>query len=115
VLEGILGYAPEGDVRIDYFKPLADHKVAWNFIQFRGWAGHRMRLQFTWEGTDSVLAAPLVLDISRLILLAQQRGESGPVGELGLFFKTPEGSSEMNLYKQYAALLRWSGARVADA
>jgi myo-inositol-1-phosphate synthase len=62
-----------------------------------------------------VLAAPLVLDISRLILLAQQRGESGPVGELGLFFKTPEGSSEMNLYKQYAALLRWSGARVADA
>ena len=115
VLEGILGYAPEGDVRIDYFKPLADHKVAWDFIQFRGWAGHQMRLQFTWEGTDSVLAAPLVLDISRLILLAQRRGESGPVGELGLFFKTPEGSTEMNLYKQYAALLRWSGARTADA
>jgi myo-inositol-1-phosphate synthase len=107
VLEGILGYAPEGDVRIDYFKPLADHKVAWNFIQFRGWGGHRMRMQFTWEGTDSVLAAPLVLDIARLALLAQKRGESGPIGALGLFFKTPEGSSEMNLYKQYDALLRW--------
>jgi myo-inositol-1-phosphate synthase len=107
VLEGILGYAPEGDVRIDYFKPLADHKVAWNFIQFRGWAGHSMRMQFTWEGTDSVLAAPLVLDIARLVLLAQQRGESGPIGALGLFFKTPEGSSEMNLHKQYDALLRW--------
>jgi myo-inositol-1-phosphate synthase len=66
VLEGILGYSPEGDVRIDYFKPLADHKVAWNFIQFRGWGGHRMRMQFTWEGTDSVLAAPLVIDIARL-------------------------------------------------
>jgi myo-inositol-1-phosphate synthase len=111
VLEGILGYAPEGDVRIDYFKPLADHKVAWNFIQFRGWAGHRMRMQFTWEGTDSVLAAPLVLDIARLILLAQRRGESGPIGPLGMFFKTPEGSSEMNLYRQHDALLRWtSGA-----
>ncbi|MEO6528114.1 MAG: inositol-3-phosphate synthase [Gemmatimonadaceae bacterium] len=111
VLEGILGYAPEGDVRIDYFKPLADHKVAWNFIQFRGWGGHQMRLQFTWEGTDSALAAPLVLDIARLILLAHRRGQSGPIGELGLFFKTPEGSSEMNLHRQYDALLRW----VADA
>ena len=107
VLEGILGYPPEGDVRIDYFKPLADHKVAWNFIQFRGWGGHSMRMQFTWEGTDSVLAAPLVLDIARLIILAQQRGQSGPIGELGLFFKTPEGSSEMNLHRQYDVLLRW--------
>jgi myo-inositol-1-phosphate synthase len=113
VLEGILGYAPEGDVRIDYFKPLADHKVAWNFIQFRGWGGHRMRMQFTWEGTDSVLAAPLVLDIARLALLAQRRGEAGPIGALGLFFKTPEGSSEMNLYKQYDALLRWTAGATA--
>ncbi|MDB4881379.1 MAG: Myo-inositol-phosphate synthase [Gemmatimonadetes bacterium] len=114
VLEGILGYAPEGDVRIDYFKPLADHKVAWNFIQFRGWAGHQMRMQFTWEGTDSVLAAPLVLDIARLILLAHRRGQSGPIGELGLFFKTPEGSSEMNLHRQYDILLRWvTGAPAA--
>ena len=115
VLEGILGYPTEGDVRIDYFKPLADHKVAWNFIQFRGWAGHSMRMQFTWEGTDSVLAAPLVLDIARLVLLARQRGESGPIGALGLFFKTPEGSSEMNLYKQYDALLRWIAAPAARA
>ena len=114
VLEGILGYPTEGDVRIDYFKPLADHKVAWNFIQFRGWGGHRMRMQFTWEGTDSVLAAPLVIDIARLALLAQQRGESGPIAPLGLFFKTPEGSIEMNLYKQYDALLRWATAAPAS-
>ena len=110
VLEGILGYAPDGDVRIDYFPPLADHKVAWNFIQFRGWGGHRMRLQFTWEGTDSVLAAPLVLDIARLLDLARRRGEAGPVGALGLFFKTPEGTDEMNLHRQYDALLRWASA-----
>jgi myo-inositol-1-phosphate synthase len=110
VLEGCLGYSPAGDVRIDYFPPLADHKVAWNFIQFRGWGGHRMRLQFTWEGTDSVLAAPLVLDIARLIDLARQRGEAGPVGALGLFFKTPEGTDEMNLHRQYDTLLRWVAA-----
>ena len=115
VLEGILGYAPEGDVRIDYFKPLADHKVAWNFIQFRGWAGHTMRMQFTWEGTDSVLAAPLVLDIARLCVFAHRRGESGPIGELGLFFKTPEGSSEMNLHRQYDVLLRWVKGERATA
>jgi myo-inositol-1-phosphate synthase len=109
VLEACLGYSPEGDVRIDYFPPLADHKVAWNFIQFRGWGGHRMRMQFTWEGTDSALAAPLILDLARLVDLARQRGEAGPVGALGLFFKTPEGSPEMNLHRQYDALLRWAG------
>lgn len=110
VLEGCLGYAPAGDVRIDYFPPLADHKVAWNFIQFRGWGGHRMRMQFTWEGTDSVLAAPLVLDVARLLDLARRRGEAGPIGALGVFFKEPEGSGEMNLHRQHDALLRWAGA-----
>ena len=110
VLEACLGYAPDGDVRIDYFPPLADHKGAWNFIQFRGWGGHRMRMQFTWEGTDSVLAAPLVLDIARLVELARHRGEAGPVGAFGLFFKSPEGSAEMNLDRQYDTLLRWASA-----
>jgi myo-inositol-1-phosphate synthase len=114
VLEACLGYSPAGDVRIDYFPPLADHKVAWNFIQFRGWGGHRMRMQFTWEGTDSVLAAPLVIDLARLIDLARRRGESGPLGALGLFFKTPEGSPEMNLHRQYEALLRWANEPPAE-
>lgn len=110
VLEACLGYAPEGDVRIDYFPPLGDHKVAWNFIQFRGWGGHRMRMQFTWEGTDAVLAAPLVLDLARLVEFARARGEAGPIGPLALFFKTPEGSPEMNLHRQYEALLEWARA-----
>lgn len=107
VLEQCLGYSPDGDVRIDYFRPLGDHKVAWDFIQFRGWGGHRMRMQFTWEGTDAVLAAPLVIDIARLLVVAQRRGESGPIGALGLFFKSPEGSTEMNLHRQYDSLMRW--------
>src|SRR5690606_18498257 len=46
VLGQCLGYEPAGAVRIDYFPPLVDHKVAWDFIQFRGWGGHRMRMQF---------------------------------------------------------------------
>lgn len=108
VLEQCLGYSPAGAVRIDYFPPLVDHKVAWDFIQFRGWGGHRMRMQFTWEGTDAVLAAPLIIDLARLIVVAKSRGESGPIGELGLFFKTPEGSSEMNLHRQYETLVEWA-------
>jgi myo-inositol-1-phosphate synthase len=108
VLEQCLGYSPAGAVRIDYFPPLVDHKVAWDFIQFRGWGGHRMRMQFTWEGTDAVLAAPLILDLSRLITVARERGQAGQIGELGLFFKTPEGSDEMNLHRQYQTLLEWS-------
>jgi myo-inositol-1-phosphate synthase len=60
-----------------------------------------------------VLAAPLVLDIARLLLLARQRGESGPIGALAHVFKTPEGSSELNLYKQYDALLAWAAAAPA--
>jgi myo-inositol-1-phosphate synthase len=109
VLEQCLGYAPDGDVRIDYFRPLGDHKVAWDFIQFRGWGGHSMRMQFTWEGTDAALAAPLLVDLARLITLAHRRGESGPLGAFGLFFKTPEGSSEMNLHRQFETLMGWVG------
>jgi myo-inositol-1-phosphate synthase len=109
VLEQCLGYSPAGAVRIDYFPPLVDHKVAWDFIQFRGWGGHRMRMQFTWEGTDAVLAAPLLIDLARLIAVANARGESGPIGALGLFFKTPEGTDEMNLHRQYETLLTWAG------
>ena len=108
VLEQCLGYSPAGAVRIDYFPPLVDHKVAWDFIQFRGWGGHRMRMQFTWEGTDAVLAAPLIIDLARLITVAHRRGEAGQIGELALFFKTPEGSEEMNLHRQYQTLLDWS-------
>lgn len=113
VLQQVLGYAPDGDVRIDYFRPLGDHKVAWDFIQFRGWGGHKMRMQFVWEGTDAVLAAPLVIDLARLSLHAQRRGESGPIGALALFFKSPEGTPEMNLHRQYDMLLEWLDAAPA--
>lgn len=60
--------------------------------------------------TEPPPAAPLVLDIARLLLLAQHRDEAGPIAALGLFFKSPEGSTEMNLHHQYDTLLRWTGA-----
>ena len=61
-------------------------------------------MQFTWQGCDSVLAAPLVLDLARLALLAQRRGESGMMPHLACFFKSPVGVAEHDFFKQFGLL-----------
>jgi myo-inositol-1-phosphate synthase len=53
-------------VGIDYVPSLADWKTAWDYVHFEGFLGAKMSLQFTWTGSDSALAAPLVLDLVRL-------------------------------------------------
>ena len=73
-VEEILGYPVEQTVRIDNIKDLGEWKTAWDHISFEGFLGVRMKLQFTWEGCDSALAAPLVLDLARLGALALERG-----------------------------------------
>lgn len=89
LLPAILGYQPHADIGIDYVPSLGDWKVAWDHIQFEGFLGTRMSMQLTWHGADSVLAAPLVIDLVRLVELAMRRGESGPLGYLAVFFKDP--------------------------
>ena len=54
-----------------------------------------------------ILAAPLVIDLARLCLLAHRRGESGMVRELAVFFKTPAGVAEHDLFKQFDMLERY--------
>jgi myo-inositol-1-phosphate synthase len=108
VLEQILGYAVEAPIRIETVRELGEWKTAWDHVVFEGFLGVRMRMQFTWEGCDSALAAPLVLDLVRLMTLALDRGESGFVRELAFFFKDPAGSSEHALHRQYAMLERWA-------
>jgi myo-inositol-1-phosphate synthase len=105
LLGGILGYDPEQRVGIDYVESLGDWKVAWDFIHFRGFLGEPMRMQFTWEGCDSLLAAPLILDLSALVALAHARGESGVLGHLAVFFKAPIGGQEHSLVPQFERLL----------
>ena len=56
---------------------MGEWKTAWDHIVFEGFLGVRMKLQFTWEGCDSTLAAPLLLDLMRLMALALERGERG--------------------------------------
>ncbi|MFF3328040.1 inositol-3-phosphate synthase [Streptomyces sp. NPDC002888] len=104
VLADTLGTAPEGQVHIDDVPALGEWKTAWDHIAFDGFLGTRMILQTIWQGCDSSLAAPLVLDLARLTSRAHEAGLSGPLTELGFFFKDPVGDGPPALGEQYAAL-----------
>ena len=80
---------PEGDLHIDDVPALGDWKTAWDHIAFDGFLGTRMILQTTWQGCDSALAAPLVLDLARLLARAHERGLSGPLTRPGLLLQGP--------------------------
>jgi len=111
VLPNILGYTPHSRVHIEYVPSLDDQKTAWDFIHFRGFLGAKMSLQFIWQGFDSILAAPLVLDLARLAELAKRRGESGLMPHLASFFKAPLGVGEHRLHEQFAMLTRYVDER----
>jgi myo-inositol-1-phosphate synthase len=104
VLREILGYAPDGGTRIDYVADIGDFKTAWDLITFDGFLGTGMRLQFTWQGCDSALAAPLVLDLARIALAAHEAGHAGPLAPLAFFFKDPLGHVDHALHAQWEAL-----------
>ncbi len=91
-------------VTIDYVPSLDDWKVAWDYIHFEGFLGARMSMQFTWQGNDSALAAPLVLDLARLAAHAAAKGESGLMRHAAAFFKSPAGVEEQNFVKQLELL-----------
>jgi myo-inositol-1-phosphate synthase len=91
-------------VRIDYVPSLGDWKTAWDFIHFEGFLGTRMQLQFTWQGCDSALAAPLVIDLVRFLEFAHRRGESGLQRHLSPFFKAPYGVDEQDFATQMEML-----------
>jgi myo-inositol-1-phosphate synthase len=112
LLEDILGYPVEAPIRIEDVRDMGEWKTAWDHIVFEGFLGVRMKLQFTWEGCDSTLAAPLLLDIIRLMALALDREERGPLPELAFFFKDPVGTTEHAMHRQYEMLERWVLQRV---
>lgn len=108
-LEAILGYDVESPVRIDYVRDLGEWKTAWDRISFEGFLGARMQMHFIWEGCDSALAAPLVLDLARLVSCAHACGQKGALAPLAFFFKDPIGSEEHRLDHQFAMLCDWVG------
>jgi myo-inositol-1-phosphate synthase len=104
VISSIVGYKPQTLVTIEYIESLDDWKTAWNHVHFRGFLGTKMTMQLTWQGCDSLLAGPLVIDLARLALLSQRRGEAGVLRHLACFFKNPMGVQEHDFFKQFAML-----------
>ena len=107
LLHQYLGYPLHSKVSIDYVPSLDDWKTAWDFIHFEGFLGVKMSLQFTWQGCDSILAAPLVIDMVRLLDLALRRGDAGMQSQLALFFKSPHGVTDHDLHQQFHALTHY--------
>jgi myo-inositol-1-phosphate synthase len=104
VLGETLGYVPEGNTRIEFVADIGDFKTAWDLVTFSGFLGTRMRLEFTWHGCDSALAAPLVLDLARLTAAAHAAGRTGALTALAFFFKDPVGDVPHALPAQYELL-----------
>ena len=86
-------------VHIDYYPPRGDAKEAWDVIDFLGLFGLPMSLRLNLQGRDSILAAPLVLDLARWMIVLQKAGKSGLVPELGFYFKKPLGDNPSLTYE----------------
>jgi Myo-inositol-1-phosphate synthase len=91
VLGQALGYEPYATVGIEYVPSLGNWKTAWDFVHFRGFLGTKMSFQFIWHGCDSILAAPLVLDLVRLTEFARREGEAGPDAASRVLFQGVDG------------------------
>ena len=105
-LRAILGeQGGHSSVHIDFVPSLDDWKVAFDYIHFEGFLGAKMAMQFTWQGCDSALAAPLVLDLARLAAFAGARGESGAMQHAACFFKDPA-ACDVHSFEQQFTLLR---------
>ena len=113
LLEDILGYAVEDHlVDIRYYRPRKDNKEAWDNIDLTGFLGQPMQLKVNFLCKDSILAAPLAIEIARCLDLAKQRGIKGVLEEVGVFFKYPmtrekNAKPENALHKQEAVLIDW--------
>jgi myo-inositol-1-phosphate synthase len=96
-------------VRIEYYRPRGDAKEGWDNVDLVGWLGYPMQLRINFSCRDSILAAPLVLDLALLLDLAARAGFHGTQEWLGLYFKSPMTASERaatehDVFRQRAAL-----------
>ena len=110
-------------VRINYYPPRNDRKESWDNIDIRGWMNYPMQIKINFLCRDSILAAPVCLDLCLLIDLAQRAGRYGIQRFLSFFLKSPmhdytQGEEAVNhLYKQHTMLknaIREMGGYEAD-
>ncbi|MCS7080147.1 MAG: inositol-3-phosphate synthase [Chloracidobacterium sp.] len=76
-------------VRINYYPPRGDNKEGWDNIDIVGWLGYPMQIKINFLCRDSILAAPLVLDLALFLDLAQRAGMRGIQEWLSFYFKSP--------------------------
>jgi myo-inositol-1-phosphate synthase len=76
-------------VRIHYYPPRGDAKEGWDNIDIRGWLGYPMQIKVDFLCRDSILAAPVVLDLALFLDLAKRAGYSGIQEWLSFYFKSP--------------------------
>ena len=82
-------------VRINYYPPIGDNKEAWDNIDIFGWLGYDMQIKIDFLCRDSILAAPIVLDLALFTDLAQRSGMSGIQEWLSFYFKSPMVAEEL--------------------
>jgi len=113
ILEKLMGYPLHSGVNINYVPSLGDWKNAWDLIHFKGFLDVPMTMQFTWQCYDSILAAPLALDMIRLAEFAVRHDEAGPMKHLASFFKNPLEVEELAFFPQFDDLLRYARDHLA--
>jgi myo-inositol-1-phosphate synthase len=113
LLDDILGYPvgrrygePTHKVHIDYYRPRGDAKEAWDVVDFSGLFDLPMSIRMNLQGRDSILAAPLALDLARWAAVLQQAGCGGPAPELGFYFKKPVGDNPPVTFADQVACLK---------
>lgn len=77
-------------VRINYYPPRGDNKEGWDNIDIFGWLGYKMQIKIDFLCRDSILAAPLALDLALFLDLAQRAGMRGVQEWLSFYFKAPQ-------------------------
>ena len=86
-------------VRINYYPPRGDNKEGWDNIDLVGWLGYPMQLKINFLCRDSILAAPIVLDVALFLDLAKRAGMSGIQEWLSFYFKSPMHAA--NVYPEH--------------
>ena len=101
-------------VRINYYPPSGDNKEAWDNLDIFGWLGYPMQIKINFLCRDSILAAPIVLDLVLFLDLAKRAGLSGVQEWLSFYFKSPQTAKDLypehDLFIQLTKLkntLRW--------
>ncbi len=109
-------------VRINYYPPRGDNKEGWDNIDIFGWLGYPMQIKVDFLCRDSILAAPIVLDLALFLDLAHRAGASGVQEWLAFYLKAPQaaGAQPVNhdLFAQqarlHATLRGWAAAPLGD-